>query len=262
MGVGVKAAGAKEAPPEPPDGPPEEARWRTAIRWLAGLRQKIDPKSVVIECGIITLVGAVLAGVSIGLLFVQYGEQHGEHLKFGFADVVSAGAAGIVAAAIIRLNVLLHRRWKRTIGRFTAAAALCAVAAVAGALVVLVPSECPGGLFTTGRCGVREAAAWGQVAGLLALVNFGIAGFLLLVWRLARALARGARDVVRDGTLQGVSWARALKGFVKRRGSRRSEDETRRGPKDGKKGGPTPRRADAERARRERNRRDRLRPDA
>ncbi|TDC44457.1 hypothetical protein E1281_33900 [Actinomadura sp. KC345] len=256
MEVGVKAGR-----PEPPDDPPEETRRRAAIRWLVGLRKKTDPKAVVIECGIIALVGAILAGVSIGMLFVQYGEQHGEHLKFGVADVVSAGAAGIVAAAIIRLNVLLHRRWKRTIGRFTAAAALCAVAAVAGVLVVLIPSECPGGLFTTGRCGVREAAAWGQVAGLLALVNFGLAGMSLLFWRLVRALARGVRDVVRDGTLQGVSWARALKRVVKHRSFRRTEDGTERGPQD-KKGRPTPRRADAEQARRDRNRRDRLRADA
>lgn len=220
--------------------PEDEARTR-----------RFDPLAVALEASIVVLLGFVLAGLSIGLLILQYGDV----VTFDVGDVVTAGAAGVAAGAVVRLNVRLHRRWKKTIGRFTAAAALCALAAAVGALVVLVPSECPGGLFSTGRCGVREAAAWGQVAGLASVLNFMIAGVALTVWRLARRLVRGlareVRDVIRDGAEQGVIWFRALKNIRGRRAGARGADEAARGSQDSK-GRPTPRRADAERARRKR----------
>lgn len=239
MGDGVKAAR---------DAPPDKSRRRVLLP-IRNIRTSVEPKRIAIECGVIALLGVALAGVSIGLLFLQYGDQYGKYLKFGVEDVVIACSVGIVAAAIVRFTVLLHRRLKPLIGRVTAAAALCALAGIAGALVTLVPGECPGGLFETGRCGVREAAAWGQVAGLAAVLNFGIAGIGLLIWRLLKALARGVRDVVRDGSMQGVAWAKALKRVWRRRVTRRAPDEKERGPQD-PKGRPTRRRADAERARR------------
>ncbi|GGQ22503.1 hypothetical protein BKA00_007086 [Actinomadura coerulea] len=225
-----------EARPKGKARPDDEARTR-----------RIDPLAVALEASIILLLGFVLAGVSIGLLIVQAGDV----VTFDAGDVVTAAAAGVVAAAVVRLTVRLHRRWKRTIGRFTAAAALCALAAGAGALAVLVPGECPGGLFSTGRCGVREAAAWGQVAGLAAVLNFMIAGMALTVWRLVRRLAREVRAVVRDGAEQGVIWFRALKNIRGRRAGAREAGGEARGAQDSK-GRPTPRRADAERARRKR----------
>jgi hypothetical protein len=121
--------------------------------------------------------------------------------------------------------------------------------------VVLVPGECPGGLFSTGRCGVREAAAWGQVAGLASVLNFMIAGMALTIWRLAWRsvgwLAREVRDVIRDGSEQGVIWFRALKNIRRRRSGAREAGDAARGAQDAK-GRPTPRRADAEQARRKR----------
>ncbi|NDU77720.1 hypothetical protein GWI34_34685 [Actinomadura sp. DSM 109109] len=212
--------------------------------------RRIDPLAVALEASIVLLLGFVLAGVSIGALILEYGDV----VTFDVADVITAAAAGIAAAAVVRLNVRLHRRWKKTIGRFTAAAALCGLAAAAGALVVLVPSECPGGLFSTGRCGVREAATWGQVAGLATVLNFMVAGMVLAVWRFARRAvrwsAREVRDVARDGSEQGVIWFRALRNLRGRRAAGRAGEKPR-GSQDSK-GRPTPRRADAERARRKR----------
>ncbi|MGW3769133.1 hypothetical protein [Actinomadura verrucosospora] len=231
-----------EARPKGEERPKEKARPDDEAR-----ERRIDPLAVALESSIILLLGFVLAGLSIGLLILQAGDV----VTFDVGDVVTAGAAGVAAAAVVRLNVRLHRRWKKTIGRFTAAAALCALAGAAGALVVLVPSECPGGLFSTGRCGVREAAAWGQVAGLASVLNFMIAGMALAVWRLVRRLAREVRDVVRDGSEQGVAWFRALKNVRKRRAGAREAGGEARGAQDAK-GRPTPRRADAEQARRKR----------
>ncbi|GGT76458.1 hypothetical protein [Actinomadura citrea] len=229
-----------EAPPKDQARPEDEARTR-----------RIDLLPIALEASIVVLLGFVLAGVSIGLLILQYGDV----VTFDLGDVVTAGAAGVAAAAVVRLNVRLHRRWKKTIGRITAAAALCTLAAAAGALVVLVPGECPGGLFSTGRCGVREAAAWGQVAGLASVLNFMIAGMALTIWRLAWRsvgwLAREVRDVIRDGSEQGVIWFRALKNIRRRRAGAREAGGAARGAQDAK-GRPTPRRADAEQARRKR----------
>ncbi|WP_433477227.1 hypothetical protein ACQPZP_09335 [Spirillospora sp. CA-142024] len=216
--------------------PPDEARTR-----------RFDPLAIALEASIIVLLGFVLAGLSIELLIFQYGDV----VTFDAGDLITAGAAGVAAGAVVRLTVRLHRRWKKTIGRYTAAAALCALAAAAGALVVMIPSECPGGLFSTGRCGVREAAAWGQVAGLGAVLNFMVAGFALGFWRLVRKLAREIRLVIRDGSEQGVIWFKALRNIRRRRAGAEKADETARGPQD-PKGRPTPRRADAEKARRKR----------
>ncbi|MGI5204038.1 hypothetical protein ACQEU6_20970 [Spirillospora sp. CA-108201] len=213
--------------------------------------RRFDPLAIALEASIVLLLGFVLAGLSIGMLVLQYGDV----VTFDAGDVVTAAAAGVAAAAVVRLNVRLHRRWKKTIGRFTAAAALCALAAAAGALVVLVPGECPGGLFSTGRCGVREAAAWGQVAGLASVLNFMIAGMALTIWRIVRRvgrwLGREVLDVVRDGSEQSVIWFRALRNIRRRRGGGREDGGAERGPRDAK-GRPTPRRADAEAARRKR----------
>ncbi|GAA2404344.1 hypothetical protein GCM10010191_10090 [Actinomadura vinacea] len=206
---------------------------------------RVRPRTLAIETAIVAGLGAALAGISLGLLVLQYGGT----LRLGIADVLAAGAAGMAAAAVVRLTVRLHRRWKKTIGRFTAAAALCSLAVVAGMLVVMIPGECPGGLFSTGRCGVREAAAWGQVAGLAAVVNFGIAGLTLAFVRIVRRLARAVRGVLRDGTDQGVIWVKALRGS----GGGAASEGRRRDPQE-PKGRPTRRRADAERARRERSR--------
>ncbi|MEV3922896.1 hypothetical protein [Actinomadura coerulea] len=221
---------------KPKEGAPPDDEART---------RRFDPLAVALEVSITVLLGFVLAGLSIGLLIVQAGDV----VTFDAGDVITAAAAGVAAGAVVRLNVRLHRRWKKTIGRFTAAAALCALAAAAGTVVVLVPGECPGGLFSTGRCGVREAAAWGQVAGLAAVLNFMIAGMSLTVWRFLRRAARGVGDVLRDGAEQGVIWFRALKNIRGRRAAAREAGGEARGAQDAK-GRPTPRRADAERARR------------
>jgi hypothetical protein len=201
---------------------------------------RVRLRAVAVEAGIVVGLGLVLTAASLGLLILEYGNRL--HLRFGPADLFTAFAAGLVAAVVIRVMVRAHRRWKQAIGRFTAAAALCAVAAVAGALVVMIPPECPGGLFSTGRCDLKEAAAWGQVAGLGAVVNFGAVGFVLGVVRFVHGVAR-------DGSAQGLTWIRA---FRNRRGAggRAAADR----PRDSResKGRPTPRRADAERARRKR----------
>ncbi|OLT35458.1 hypothetical protein BJF79_32385 [Actinomadura sp. CNU-125] len=116
----------------------------------------------------------------------------------------------------------------------------------------MIPADCPGGLFGTGRCGIREAAAWGQVAGLAAVLHFAAAVLALASLRLTRRSARTIRDVVRDGASQGFVWARALSACRSRRAAGRTPDGTaRRDPRE-PKGRPTPRRADAERARRNR----------
>lgn len=197
-------------------------------------RLRLRPRAVLRETLIVLLLGAVLTAASLGLLGLEYGGG----LHFSTGDHLTAFAAGVVAAAVVRLNVRLHRRWKRTIGRFTAAAALCGLAAVVGTLAVMALPECPGGLFATGRCGVKESAAWGQVAGLAAVVNISLAGMAL-------AVVRTVWSAVRDGSAQVVDWTRALHGRWRR------PRTGRRGPQD-PKGRPTPRRADAERLRRER----------
>jgi hypothetical protein len=184
------------------------------------------------------LLGIVLAACSLGLLFLESSEK--VHLPIG--DLLAAGAAGLVAAAVVRLNVRLHRRWKPVVGRFTAAAGLCAVAAVAGTLAVMVPETCPGVMFSTSRCSVQEASAWGEVAGLAAVVNFGLAGISV-------ALYRKVRGVLGDASEQGRDGLKAL-GRLRRGRSEQAPDGSRH-PQE-PKGRPTPRRADAQRERRER----------
>ncbi|MEV5709698.1 hypothetical protein [Actinoallomurus sp. NPDC052274] len=200
-------------------------------------------RAVATETAIIVLLGVALAAVSLGLLRFEYGGR----VHFGTVDLLVVAAAGIAAAMAVRATVRLHRRWKRTVGRFTAAAVLCAVAAVVGALVVLIPSACPGELGTS-RCSARQAANWGEAAGLAMLLNFLIAGLVL-------ALVRGTRDLARDGTSQSLTWIRALRDrFGKRsaRGAKASGGRSRDPQQP--KGRPTPRRADAERTRRARAR--------
>lgn len=198
----------------------------------------VDPRAAAVETGIVLSLGAVLSVCSLGLLVLQYPGV----LRFTAGDLTVAFAAGVAAAAVVRLNVRLHRRWKRTVGRFTAAAALCAVAAMAGMAVVMIPGQCPGTLGGTGRCGVREAAAWGQVAGLAAVVNFGLAGISL-------GLYRGVRGVLRDVSELGAEGLRALRRPRRGRTGRAGGGPRHPGEP---KGRPTPRRADAERARRKR----------
>lgn len=215
-------------------------------------------RGAAIEIAIVLALSASLAGVSVGLLALQYGEV----LRFGTADAFTVGAAGLAAGTVVRVTVRLHRRWKMEIGRFTAAAALCALAAVVGAVVVMIPGECPGGLFSTGRCGVKEAAAWGQVAGLAAIVNFGLAGLVLAFLRFVRSVPRVVRDVAGDGTAQGLDWIRAIRAAgsgpsgwwasARQRRSRGRESQGRPRHPSEPKGRPTPRRAEAERARRKR----------
>lgn len=196
------------------------------------------PRRFAIEAAIVLALGTVLAGASLGMLTLQYGSLH-----VGTADLLTAWAAGLTAGLVVRLVVRLHRRWKQAVGRFTAAAALCAIAALAGALVVMVPGHCPGGLPWAGRCGVKEAAEWGQVAGLATVLNFMLAG-------LGLAIFRTVRSVTRDGCAQGVLWFKALVRVWRTRVLKRPVQAVR--PKQKAKGRPTPRRADAERARRER----------
>ncbi|MBO2465315.1 hypothetical protein [Actinomadura violacea] len=195
-------------------------------------------RAAAVEGGIVLALGAVLSACSLGLLVLQTPVA----LHFTAGDLAVAFAAGVTAAAVVRANVRLHRRWKRTVGRFTAAAALCAVAALAGTAVAMIPGHCPGSPAGSGHCGVREAAAWGQVAGLAAVVNFGLAGMALGVYR-------GVRGVVLDASEQGAEGLRAL-GRLRRRRAGRAGAAPRH-PQE-PKGRPTPRRADAERARRKR----------
>ncbi|MCO6009154.1 hypothetical protein NE236_29710 [Actinoallomurus purpureus] len=209
----------------------------------------VRPRAVAVEAAIIVLLGLILAAMSLGLFRFEYGG--GLHL--GAADLLTAAAAGIAAASAVRTAVRLHRRWKKTVGRFTAAATLCAAAAIVGMLVVMIPSACPGELGTS-RCSTRQAATWGEAAGLATLVNFMVAGLLL-------AVMRGTRDLVSDGTAQGVTWVKALSGTLRRRFGGPSPDRARGSKESGgrrhpqqPKGRPTPRRADAERTRRKRSR--------
>lgn len=199
---------------------------------------KFRLRPVAVEAAIVMLLGIVLAGASAGLLVLSFDGR----VRFGISDLLTAGAAGLAVAVIVRIAALLHRSWTKTVGRFTAAAALCAAAGIAGALVVMVPSQCPGEVLSTGRCGVEQAASWGQVAGLAAIVNFGLVGFVLGLWR-------GIRDLVGDGSAQGLVWFRALNDLRRRRGARAQERP--RDPR-GAKGRPTPSRADAREARRKR----------
>ena len=187
-------------------------------------------RTVLRELAIIAALGVTLAGASVGLLHLEFGSVH-----LGMADLATALAVGIVAASVIRGTVRLHRRWRPVVGRFTAAAALSAIAAAAGFLIAFAPPDCPGGVLHGGRCSVSEAAAWGQVAGLATVLNFIVAGLVL-------AIFRTAWSVLRDGSTQGIAWIAAL-----RKRLRRPEP-----PRPGSKGRPTPRRAEAERARRER----------
>jgi hypothetical protein len=203
---------------------------------------RIDRRAVATEVGITAVLGIALSASSLGLLVLQYpGKVH-----LGAGDLIAAGAAGLVAAAVIRLTVRLHRHWKRTLGRITAAAALCAVAAMVGALAVTVPDHCPGVMLDTGRCGVREASSWGEVAGLAAVVNFGLAGVFV-------ALYRGFRGVLDDASEQSHDGLRALGRLLHRRLRGRS-GRAPTGPRHSQesKGRPTPRRADTRRERRER----------
>ncbi|MGI8330904.1 hypothetical protein ACRYCC_13140 [Actinomadura scrupuli] len=203
-------------------------------------RPRPRARAIARETVIVVLLAVVLAGASIGLLTLQYGG-----LRFGAGDLLTVGLFGVVVAAVVRATVRLHRRWKAAIGRFTAAAALCALAGVTGALVVLVPATCPGDLPGSGRCGVQEAAAWGQVGGVAAVLNFMLAG-------LALATFRAVGNVLRDSSEQSVVWIRAAVAAWRRRAGRRAPSVPR-GPQD-PKGRPTPRRADAQRARRDRPR--------
>ena len=47
--------------------------------------------------------------------------------------------------------------------------------------------DLPGDLPGSGRCGLQESAAWGQVGGVAALLNFMVAGLVLAVFRGVRA---------------------------------------------------------------------------
>jgi hypothetical protein len=156
---------------------------------------------VAAEAVIVVALGAVLAVCALETLLSQ--QQTGP-TRFDAGDLAALGAAGLVAAVIVRVTVRLHRHWQGTVGRFTAAAALCAVAAVVGALIALIPGQCPGQLLTTGRCGLGQAASWGQVAGLTAAVNFLFIGMALAAYR-------GVRGVLRDAGRQGAEGVRKLR---------------------------------------------------
>lgn len=202
------------------------------------LFKSFKPRRLAVEAAIVVVLGSVLTGASLASLTLEYGSLH-----FAAMDLVTAWAAGLVAALAVRLVVRLHRRWKQAVGRFTAAAALCALAALVGALVVMLPGHCPGGPPWAGRCGVKEAAQWGQVAGLATVLNFMLAGVGLAIFRTGKA-------VIRDGSSQFVVWFKALAGVWQTRVMKLQVQAVR--PKQKAKGRPTPRRADAERARRER----------
>jgi hypothetical protein len=194
-------------------------------------------RAVTVEAAIVLLLGAGLAAASVGLLLYGGAARAG----FGSADLLGAGVAGVVVAALVRVAIRMHRRWSPVVGGITAAVLLCALASLAGALIVLIPGECPGAMVPEGRCGIKDAASWGEVAGLATLLNFTAAGLFLMVFR-------GARSTVRGGAAATVRWARRLK-TVRRHGAGRPAPP--RGPQD-PKGRPTPKRADAERARRRR----------
>lgn len=210
---------------------PAPLTWLGPVRWRAWRERR----PVVAEVLAVVTLGIALAVCALGTLLSQATGP----VRIDGGDLLALGAAGLVAAAVVRVTVRLHRRWKDTVGRFAAAAALCATAAVLGTLIALIPSECPGQLLTTGRCGLGQAAGWGQVAGLTAAANFLFIG-------LALAAYRGVRGVLRDAGRQGADGVRKLR---ERRSPRTVT--TRRDPRE-PKGRPTPRRADAEAARRER----------
>jgi hypothetical protein len=199
---------------------------------------RVNARSAAIEAAIVASLGFALSGVSVGLMV--YGSQ-GE-IRFSVSDLVIAYAAGVTVAMVIRVTLVLHRRWARTVGRYTAGAALCAIAAIVGVLVVLIPADCPGGgPFATGRCDAREATSWGLVAGLASIVNLGTVGVAL-------AATRFVRGVAVDGSAQAVITAKALRKMWRRRVTDRlSSDKAAR--REGAKGRPTPRRADARRDR-------------
>ncbi len=173
------------------------------------------------EAAIVLGLGVVLGSAAACLLRLEYGAAG----RLDLSDLGTVAAAGVAAALVVRGTALLHRRWKPAVGRFTAAAALCALAAVAGMLVSWVPGDCPGGLLHDGRCSVSEAAAWGQVSGLATVLNFALAG-------LAFAVFRTVRGVVVDGTAQGLLWYAALRRRLRKPAP----------PRPGSKGRPTPRR--------------------
>lgn len=191
------------------------------------------------EAVIVVPLGVVLA---VCALAAMLGQAPGPVLIDG-GDLLALGTAGLMAAAIVRITVRLHRSWTATVGRFTAAAALCAIAAVLGTLIALIPSRCPGQILTTGRCGLGQAAGWGQVAGLAALVNFLVIGLVLMMYR-------GVRNVLRDAGRQGVESVRKLREERRSRTAAPAPPK-RRDPRE-PKGRPTPRRADVEAARRKR----------
>jgi hypothetical protein len=196
------------------------------------------PRAVAVEAAVVAALGGALTAASLALLVLDGGAPH-----IAVGGLPTLGAAGLATAVVARAMVRLHRRWRGPLGRYTAAAVLCAIAAVAAALVVSIPGQCPGDVLPMGRCGVREAAAWGQAGGLATAADFLLAG-------LVAALVRTVRDLVRDGSAQGGEWIAALWAAVRRRraAGRSPERRVRGGPK----GRPTPRRADAERLRRAR----------
>jgi hypothetical protein len=222
---------------------PEDRKTRS--RWRA----------VAAEVAIVVALGTVLGGFSVALLVTRYPGTP----RFTVTDLLTIAGAALVAATIVRLCVRLHRGWARTLGRTTSAAALCALSGVVGSVVVLVPDRCPGTLFATGRCDVQETTAWGLAVGLAAVVNFAAAG-------LAVGLYRGVRGVLGDTGAVGLDAVRALSGLRRRSRSahsirtwgkgRRQDPHGPKRPRDPRepKGRPTPRRADAQRARRGRPR--------
>lgn len=199
---------------------------------------RIRPRRVAAEAAVITALGSALTAASVALLVLD-----GAAPDLAVRGLPTLGVAGLTTAVVARAMVRLHRRWRGPLGRFTAAAVLCAIAAVAAALVVTIPGQCPGVILPAGRCGVRDAAAWGQAAGLATAANFLVAG-------LVAALVRTVRGLLRDGSAQGIAWITALRAAVRRRRAAGRAPE-RRAPHE-PKGRPTPRRADAERARRAR----------
>ena len=157
-------------------------------------------RPVLAEIVVAVLLGAALALCALGSLLLQATGP----VRIDGGDLLALAAAGLVAAVVVRVTVRLHRRWKDALGRLTAAAALCAVAAMAGGLIALIPGQCPGQLLSTGRCDLAQAASWGQAAGLTAVLNFLIIG-------LALAAYRGVRNVVRDARRQSTSAVRSLR---------------------------------------------------
>lgn len=213
--------------------------WARLGSAASGCRAWFGRHRVAREAAVVVPLGAILAVCALWTMLTQ---ATGPVVIDG-GDALALAAAGLVAAVIVRVTVLLHRQWKAAVGRFTAAAALCAVAAVVGTLIALIPSRCPGELLATGRCGVGQAAGWGQVAGLAALVNFLVIGLVLMAYR-------GVRNVLRDAGRQGAESVRKLSDARPSRTAATTPPK-RRDPRE-PKGRPTARRADAEAARRKR----------